>query len=101
MAHSSYRLVAAQRPTLLPFYTESSMPTSRRDFLQRAAGATALFSAMPLTMDAFDLRAMSVEKSQGSEKFDLSWINHLNTKHKAVFDVPEVDSGYGVWRASL
>lgn len=77
------------------------MTTSRRDFLQRAAGATALFGAAPLTLDAFDLRAAGALLPQNADKFDLSWVNRVTTKHKAVFDVPEVDSGYGVWRASL
>jgi hypothetical protein len=77
------------------------MPSSRRDFLQRAAGATALLSTMPLTIDAFDRRTPSADAPQGAEKFDLSWVNRVTTKHKAIFDVPEVDSGYGVWRASL
>lgn len=76
------------------------MSTSRRDFLQRA-GATALFGAVPLGLDAFDLRAATAMLPQNAEKFDLSWVNRLTTKHKAIFDVPEVDSGYGVWRASL
>ena len=35
------------------------------------------------------------------EKWDVSWVNHLTGKHKAVFDVPEVDSGFGVWRATI
>ena len=77
------------------------MTTSRRDFLQRAAGATALLSTMPMTMDAFDPRAASAIVPQGGETFDLTWVNRLTTKHKAIFDVPEIDSGYGVWRASL
>lgn len=77
------------------------MPTSRRDFLQRAARATALMSTMPLTIDALDLRAAFAASPQGGEKFDLTWVDKLTTKHKALFDVPEVESGYGVWRASL
>ena len=77
------------------------MSTTRRDFLQRATGATALLSTMPFTFDAFDLRAGYADGPQNAEKWDLTWVNRLTTKHKAVFDVPEVDSGYGVWRASL
>lgn len=77
------------------------MPTSRRDFLQHAASATALFGAMPITLDAFDRRSATPHDSRPAEKFDLSWVNKITTRHKAVFDVPEIESGYGVWRASL
>ena len=31
----------------------------------------------------------------------MSWVNRLTGKYRAIFDVPEIDSGYGVWRASI
>lgn len=31
----------------------------------------------------------------------LTWTRKLTTKHRVVFDVPEIENGYGVWRASL
>ncbi len=74
--------------------------TNRRAFLRNAAGGTALLGALPSALHAFGADA-AVPPSQGGEKFDLSWVNRLTTKHKALFDVPEVESGYGVWRASL
>ena len=36
-----------------------------------------------------------------AEDWDLGWTKKLNTKYRAVFDVPEIESGYGVWRASM
>lgn len=73
---------------------------SRRDFLQRAAGTTAMLGALPLSLDAFAPPSLSAS-SQATTRYDLTWINKLTTKHKALFDVPEVESGFGVWRASL
>jgi hypothetical protein len=34
-----------------------------------------------------------------SDEWDLSWTSRLTGKHKAVFDVAEVESGFGVFRA--
>jgi hypothetical protein len=78
------------------------MDTSRRDFLGKVAVNAAMLGAMPLSMDfsASGFAASSASITQG-EKWDLSWTTRVTGKHKAVFDVPEVDSGYGVWRASL
>jgi len=78
------------------------MDTTRRDFLGKVAVNAAMLGAIPLSMEfspsAF--AATSATAAQG-EKWDLSWTSRITGKHKAVFDVPEVDSGYGVWRASL
>jgi len=78
------------------------MPSSRREFLGRVAANAAMFSAMPLSLEltASALAGTPTPGSQG-EKWDVSWVNRLTGKHRAVFDVPEVESGYGVWRASL
>jgi hypothetical protein len=77
------------------------MSTNRREFLEHAAG-TALFGVMPLSL-ASTVRAMSpsVGAAGASDEWDLTWVNRLTSKHKAVFDCPEVESGYGVWRASI
>ena len=75
------------------------MDTTRRDFLGTIAANAAMLGAMPLS---FDLMATAAHAAppQG-EKWDVSWTSKLNGKHKAIFDVPEVDSGYGVWRATI
>jgi hypothetical protein len=73
------------------------MSTNRREFLGHAAGA-ALAGVMPLTLTP--TAASALAQSSG-ENWDVTWASRLTGKHKAVFDVPEVESGYGVWRASI
>ena len=75
------------------------MDTRRRDFLGTMAMNAAMLGAMPLSFDLASAAAVAAPV-QG-EKWDLSWVNRVTGKHKAVFDVPEVDSGYGVWRATI
>jgi len=75
------------------------MDTTRRDFLGKVAVNAAMLGAMPLSID-FASPGFSAAPAQG-EKWDLSWTSRVTGKHKAVFDVPEVDSGYGVWRATI
>ena len=74
------------------------MNTTRRDFVGRMA-ATAIVGSLPLSLDPNSLGAMPI--AHASEKWDLSWTAKLTGKYKAVFDVPEIDNGYGVWRASI
>ena len=77
------------------------MDTSRRDFLGKVAVNAAALGAMPLSFDlASSAFAATPAPAQG-EKWDVSWTNRVTGKHKAIFDVPEVDSGYGVWRATI
>jgi hypothetical protein len=78
------------------------MDTTRRDFLGRVAVNAAILGAMPLSLESSTAFAATVPSSttQG-EKWDVSWPARLTGKHKAIFDVPEVDSGYGVWRATI
>jgi hypothetical protein len=75
------------------------MDTTRRDFLGKVAVSAATLGAMPLSFD-LSSPAFAAAPAQG-EKWDLSWVNKMTGKHKAIFDVPEIDSGYGVWRVSL
>jgi hypothetical protein len=78
------------------------MDTTRRDFLGKVAVNAAILGAMPLSLESSTAFAATVPSSttQG-EKWDVSWPARLTGKHKAIFDVPEVDSGYGVWRATI
>jgi hypothetical protein len=73
------------------------MSTNRREFLGHAAGA-ALFGVIPLNLDP---GAVSADDPQARDEWDVTWASRLTGKHKAVFDCPEVESGYGVWRASI
>ena len=74
--------------------------TTRRDFLERL-GATALLATMPITPDALAAMSDSPRTEHSAEDWDVTWVNRVNGKYRACFDVPEIDSGYGVWRASL
>ena len=74
------------------------MSTNRREFLERTAGA-ALLGAIPFTLSP--TAAALAAPTPTSDEWNLTWTNSLTGKHKAVFDVPEVESGYGVWRASI
>ena len=77
------------------------MEPTRRDFLERAAlGAAGVGGLSPLIIDHLDLAIGRTRRAAPGE-WDLSWTKRLTGRNKAVFDVPEVDSGYGVWRASI
>ena len=75
------------------------MSIDRRDFVGRLA-AGALLAGVPLPIDA-SVRALSQTQREHAEEWDVSWVKRLTGKYRAVFDVPEIDSGYGVWRASI
>jgi hypothetical protein len=76
------------------------MPQDRREFLGRI-GAGALLAAMPVTDVLTAFHSPFAPPHSPIEEWDLSWTNRVTGKYRAVFDVPEIDSGYGVWRASL
>ena len=76
------------------------MDTTRRDFLGKVAVNAAVLGAMPLSFD-FGSTAVAGAASSAQEKWDVSWVNRITGNHKAIFDVPEVESGYGVWRATI
>jgi hypothetical protein len=74
--------------------------TNRREFLERL-GTGAMLTAVPFSADVvrhFDSTATPIASA---EDWDLRWVNRVTGKYRAIFDVPEIDSGYGVWRASL
>jgi hypothetical protein len=74
------------------------MDSTRRDFLGRVTAGAAVFTATPL---ALALTACAAEgSSQAAGEFDLTWPGRLTGKHKAVFDMAEVESGYGLWRGN-
>lgn len=72
------------------------MQTTRRDFLGRASAGAAVLAGLPLALSL--PTSVAAASPQGSE-WDLSWVNRMTGKHKAIFDCAEVESGYGVWRA--
>ena len=93
-----------------PFLTDSSMSSNRRTFLTTAGlSAAALASAssvlhaaeptaLPLNTGAEELEAW--EQAQ-QETWDISWAQRITGKHKAMFDVPEIEGGVGIFRAGI
>ena len=76
------------------------MSLDRRDFVGRIA-AGAMLAGLPLPRDAV-LRAFDGSVPGGArEDWDLRWVTRITGKYRAIFDVPEIESGYGVWRASI
>ena len=77
------------------------MSTNRRQFLDSLAiGATAV-ATMPAALVAMpaEFRPSPAGDAQGA--WDTRWADRLTGKVRTVFDVPEVESGYGVWRATI
>ncbi|MBX9928358.1 MAG: twin-arginine translocation signal domain-containing protein [Gemmatimonadaceae bacterium] len=85
------------------------MTADRRDFLKQlsvggiaavALPSTAMAAATaPSTPPLAEIAAMLSPADPPT--FDTSWTARLTTKHRAVFDVPEINGGSGVFRAGL
>jgi hypothetical protein len=75
------------------------MTQDRREFLERIA-AGAMLATCPASVDVLSAFRAGAP-TPAAEEFDLTWTNRVTGKYRAVFDVPEIDSAYGVWRASL
>lgn len=74
------------------------MTSNRREFIERL-GAAAVMGALPSSAGGH--LGEFASPPQGGE-WDLSWTGKLKgIKHKAIFDCTEIESGYGVWRASI
>jgi hypothetical protein len=71
----------------------------RRAFLERL-GAGAMLAAFPLSTGGLT-EFLPAVGSEARDAWDLGWVGHVTGKHRAVFDVPAIDSGYGVWRATV
>ena len=77
------------------------MTENRREFLERVTGSSALLAALPL-IDASSLTDMDRATAPlRADEWDLSWTKRVTGKNRAVFDVPEIESGYGVWRSTI
>lgn len=73
----------------------------RREFLERASAA-AMMAMLPLRATSFAdaLPPLPITDATAAD-WDLSWVDRVTGKYRAIFDVPEIDSGYGVWRATI
>jgi hypothetical protein len=77
------------------------MSQNRREFLERLT-AGAMLATVPFSPEVLrELGALQTKRPSEAEEFDLSWVERVKGKYRAIFDVPEIDSGYGVWRASI
>lgn len=86
------------------------MSTTRRRFIDSLATGTLALGALPIALDAMPIGAERVgsppARDDGADgaaqaTWDTGWGARLNGRLKTVFDVPEVESGFPVWRASI
>jgi len=92
------------------------MSSARRTFLKHAGLSAAAIAALPAVSHAhpadtasaglpFDaareLNAYLDEAQQQQEAWDTSWAKRIKGKHRAMFDVPEVEGGVGVLRSGI
>ena len=86
------------------------MRSDRRTFLKTAGlSAAALAAAAPalhaeessgLPGSAVAAELAAWEQAQ-QETWDISWAKRVTGKHKAMFDVPEIEGGVGIFRAGI
>lgn len=93
------------------------MRQSRRDVLQSLALGTLGLGVVPSVAAASEPSATpaSLARAGGSQaldelrqsaataavEFDIAWPARITAKFRAVFDVPEMEAGMGVWRSGL
>ncbi len=93
------------------------MSTARRSFLKQAGlGATAALIAgstpaaaevpsgtSPSRTDLLDAVGFwdELAAQQQAEPWDTSWTKKITGKHKAMFDIPEIEGGVGVLRSGI
>jgi hypothetical protein len=97
------------------------MTTPRRDFLRYASLGAAALATFPALAEAepirrdwrreraeqlaelAELEAADQPPAQppAAQQWDTSWTAKITGKHRAMFDVPDVDGGVGVFRAGI
>lgn len=80
------------------------METSRRDFLDRLVTGGAAFGGLAALGTLLPAEAAAGDADLAgapSAEWDTGWTDRLTGRIRTCFDVPEVESGYGVWRASI
>jgi len=85
--------------------------SARRAFLKQAGISAAALTAFPSLTKAdtgasAPVGALSLAEELAAaevpqEAWDTSWTKRITAKHKAMFDVPEIAGGAGVFRASI
>jgi hypothetical protein len=74
------------------------MSTDRRSFLERLTLGAVGFGALG-PFDSLRPSSTPFDPLRPSADWDLTWTSRVSGKRRAVYDVPEIESGYGVWRA--
>jgi hypothetical protein len=74
------------------------MHTTRRQFVDSITLGAVALTAMPAS---FATPPGEFTRDLAQEAWDTRWPERLTGKVRTVFDVPEVESGYGVWRATI
>ena len=74
------------------------MSNPRRDFLGWL-GATTVFAAAGAPLAAREPGAEALPLNPVDDKWDVSWVDRLQAKHRAVFDCVDVSEGMGLYRA--
>jgi hypothetical protein len=74
------------------------MAGDRRSFLGRLASGAAV-AAGALGMDPRPLEAEAPVRPV-SDRWDMSWVDRVNGKFRAVFDSPKIEDGGEIWRAA-
>src|SRR5262245_35661432 len=78
------------------------MTTTRRQFLDSLAVSTTALATLPSVLSAMPASVPAdIRLDVAQDGWDVRWADKLSGKVRTVFDVPEIESGYGVWRASI
>lgn len=88
------------------------METTRREFLDSLVmstlAGTAVLGGVPTMLSGMERApgdrragAAPLDGAAPQEGWDTEWGKRLTGRLKAVFDVPEIESGFPVWRASI
>lgn len=74
--------------------------TTRRDFIERLAGSTALLGAMPGALAAMG-SGDPAPAPPAPGAWDMSWVARVKARHKAVIDATHIEGGDPVFRAGM
>ena len=83
----------------IPLLSEIIVTTTRRRFIESAAANAAALALLPGTM--FAAMPEDFVSDPSADEWDIAWPDKLRGKYKAVFDMTEPESGFGVWRAAF
>src|SRR5579871_2830239 len=73
------------------------MPVTRRDFLTTFGAA----SATPFLLRSETAEAAALPSTAVNQAWDMSWVERVKGKYRAVFDSPGFSDGAGLFRAAI